>query len=312
MASTAGADADADQMVSPYDEASGSLWGGDRAGFLMYYDLYKFGGDDTCPPTIGCQRMLAGTYRVWESLSGGLPNNSWYVNSPDLTKRLTTTPNLSIINRVKFAYSDARRALVGTNDGNVWAGLDLGGGHTNSAHWVNLTGANAILPNRPVMDVASDPHTPDIGYAVLAGFDQNTPATPGHVYRVDCSAGCASFQWSDRSGNLPNIPVNAILLNPNVPGQAFAGTDWGLYYTDRIDAVAPRWSRFDAGLPSAMVWDLVIDRGATTLAIFTRSRGAYVWPLPQAPSLEGTHGHSQHARPPISPPQPGDGQRHRR
>ncbi len=312
MASTTGADADADQMVSPYDEASGSLWGGDRAGFLMYYDLYKFGGDDTCPPTIGCQRMLAGTYRVWESLSGGLPNNSWYVNSPDLTKRLTTTPNLSIINRVKFTYSDARRALVGTNDGNVWAGLDLGGGHTNSAHWVNLTGANAILPNRPVMDVASDPHTPDIGYAVLAGFDQNTPATPGHVYRVDCSAGCASFQWSDRSGNLPNIPVNAILLNPNVPGQAFAGTDWGLYYTDRIDAVAPRWSRFDAGLPSAMVWDLVIDRGATTLAIFTRSRGAYVWPLPQAPSLEGTHGHSQHARPPISPPQPGDGQRHRR
>jgi hypothetical protein len=153
---------------------------------------------------------------------------------------------------------------------------------------------------------------PDIGYAVLAGFDQNTPATPGHVYRVDCGTDCTSFRWSNRSGNLPNIPVNAILLNPNVPGQAFAGTDWGLYYTDHIDSLAPIWSRFAADLPSAMVWDLVIDRGATTLAIFTRSRGAYVWPLPQAPVVESGQGHSQHARPPISPSPPDDGRRHRR
>jgi len=312
MAATAGADSDPDQMVAPYDEASGVAWTGDRAGFLMYYDLYKFGGDDTCPPATGCQRMLAGTFRVWESLSGGLPNTSWYVNSPDLTKRLSPTPNLSIINRVKFAHSDPRRALVGTNDGNVWAGLALGGGRSSLARWVNLTGANAVLPNRPVMDVTSDPATPDIGYAVLAGFDQNTPATPGHIYRVECTADCASFQWSDRSGNLPNIPVNAILLNPNVPGQAYAGTDWGLYFTDHIDAATPIWSRFDADLPSAMVWDLVIDRGATTLAIFTRSRGAYVWPLPQAPMGDGIRGHSQHARPPIAVPDPSSSEQARR
>jgi uncharacterized repeat protein (TIGR01451 family) len=32
-----------------------------------------------------------------------------------------------------------------------------------------------------------------------------------------------------------------------------------------------------------MIWDLQIDRGATTLSAWTRSRGAYVWPLPVAP-----------------------------
>ena len=31
-----------------------------------------------------------------------------------------------------------------------------------------------------------------------------------------------------------------------------------------------------------MVWELVVDRGFTTLAAFTRSRGAWVWPLPAA------------------------------
>lgn len=296
-ASVDGPDAPADQLVAPEDDSTGELWRGDRTGFLMHYDLYKFGGDDTCPPTTGCQRMLAGTFRVWESLSGGLPNTSWYPTSPDLTKHLTSSPNLSIINRVRYAYSDPSRALVGTNDGNVWIGSSLGGGVSNPAHWVNLSGGNAVLPNRPVMDVTHDPADPDIGYAALAGFDQNTPATPGHVYRVDCDPGCSTFRWSDRSGNLPNIPVNAILLNPNVPGQAYAGTDWGLYYTDDIRADAPDWNRFDAGLPSAMVWDLVIDRGATTLAVFTRSRGAWVWPLPQAPAVSGERGHSTHARP---------------
>jgi len=282
MASISGPSVEPDQLVSPYDEKTGDLWAGDRSGFLMPLEMYKFGGADTCPPTTGCQRMITGTYRVWESLSGGLPNTSWYPNSPDLTKQLPQDAyDLSIINKVRHAYSDPSRAVVGTNDGNVWFGFGLGGGSANPATWVDVTDTNVVLPNRPVMDVSTDPQRPLIAYAALAGFDQNTPATPGHVYRVECSANCASHSWSNRSGNLPNIPVNALLLNPNVSGQAFAGTDWGLYYTDDIEAASPQWNRFDAGLPSAMIWDLVIDRGATTLAIFTRSRGAYVWPLPR-------------------------------
>ena len=32
-----------------------------------------------------------------------------------------------------------------------------------------------------------------------------------------------------------------------------------------------------------MIWDMQIDRGATTLSVWTRGRGAYVWPLPSAP-----------------------------
>jgi len=226
--------------------------------------------------------MLVGTYRVWESLSGGLPSTSWYINSPDLTKALSDDNNLSIINRVTFAHADPSVALVATNDGNAWLGFDLGGGAAKPANWVDVTAGNAVLPNRPIMDMRSDPWSMTTAYASVAGFDQNTPSTPGHVFQLDCTAArCATFRWRNKSGNLPNIPVNAILINPNIPTQAFAGTDWGLYFTDHIDADVPVWQRFDAQLPSAMIWDLVIDRGATTLAIFTRSRGAYVWPLPR-------------------------------
>jgi hypothetical protein len=138
------------------------------------------------------------------------------------------------------------------------------------------------LPNRPILDVAFDPTTTNapIAYAAVGGFNPNTPTTPGHVYRLDCTTNCASFSWTNKTGNLPDIPVDSIIANPNLPNQVFAGTDWGLYYTDDITAASPVWARFENGLPHSMVWDLQIDRGATTLSVWTRGRGAYVWPLP--------------------------------
>ena len=102
----------------------------------------------------------------------------------------------------------------------------------------------------------------------------------GPRFRVICNANCATFTWTDKTGNLPDIPVDSIIANPNIPNQVFAGTDWGLYYTDDVTAGSPVWSRFENGLPHAMVWDLQVDRGATTLSVWTRGRGAYVWPLP--------------------------------
>jgi hypothetical protein len=100
---------------------------------------------------------------------------------------------------------------------------------------------------------------------------------------VTCASTCGSFTWSDKSGNLPDIPVDSIIANPNFPQQVFAGSDWGVYYTNDIRPASPVWYRFENGLPHAMVWDMQIDRGATTLSVWTRSRGAYVWPLPSGP-----------------------------
>jgi hypothetical protein len=151
--------------------------------------------------------------------------------------------------------------------------------------WVNLTNGNTVLPNRPILDVTVDPNatTSPIGYAAVGGFNANTPTTPGHVFRVVCAADCATFTWSNKTGNLPDIPVDSIIANPNLPKQVFAGTDWGLYFTDDITVSSPIWYRFDNGLPHVMIWDMQIDRGSTTLSVWTRGRGAYVWPLPTTP-----------------------------
>ncbi len=251
-------------------------WGNDRLSFVFPYEIYK----NDCPPS-GCTHLIAGSHRVWESTTGGTTPSSWYVNSPDLTKG--TLGDRSFINQLSYAVSISTTAIVGTNDGNVQYGFGLGQGNPNTATWVNVTGSNFVLPNRPILDVATDPINPLVGYASVGGFDQNTPSTPGHVFQVTCTANCASFTWLNKTGNLPNIPVDSVIANPRFRQQVFAGTDWGVYYTDNIDAPSPTWFRFEAGMPHAMVWDFQIDRGATTLAAFTRSRGMYVYPLTNAP-----------------------------
>ncbi len=262
--------------------AAPSGWGADRKSFLTHFDLYRFGGETSgCPAATGCGRIITGSYRAWESISGGEPTSSWVANSPDLTKGngAGSLMDRAFINQIAYATSTPDVAIAGTNDGNVAIGFGMGQGVADSASWVHLADGNSVLPNRPVLDVFLDPVDPLIGYAAIGGFAENTPATPGHIYQVRCTALCASFEWRDVSGNLPNIPANSVIVNPNRPDQVFAGTDWGLFYTDDINAPSPVWQKH-AGLPSVMIWDMNFDRGFTTLAVWTRSRGAWVWPLP--------------------------------
>src|SRR3712207_2185490 len=99
--------------------------------------------------------MIAGSNRAWETIAGGLPNgSSWYPNSPNLTKN--TLGNRSFINQLNYALRTDDVAIVSTNDGNVQIGLDMGRGTADTATWQNVTQNNAVLPNRPILDVIFD------------------------------------------------------------------------------------------------------------------------------------------------------------
>ena len=277
-------------------------WSGDQQSFVLPINMFKGGipgGDDCGPagPTSGCSHLIAGTTRVYETISGAnatVPTSAWYITNnpvgaaagPNLTKG--TLGNRSYINQVKYSPKYQSVAIVGTNDGNVQIGFNLGTGTASQANWVNVTGGNTVLPNRPILGIALDPIVPaanvPVGYAAVGGFNANSPTTPGHVFQVSCGVDCGAFTWLDKSGNLPDIPVDSIINNPNYPQQVFAGTDFGLYFTNDITQASPTWYRFTDGLPAVMIWDMQIDRGSTVLSLWTRGRGAYVWPLPMGPA----------------------------
>jgi hypothetical protein len=282
-------------QFAPWVGVSGG-WLSDTRSFVTPYDLFHGapgipGGDD-CPPAGvpgGCGNLVVGSTRVWETIHGGnasLTSADWYVTNNPTTQNMTkqTLGNRSYINQVKYSPKYSSVAIAGTNDANVWIGFNLGTGTQAQANWVDVTENNTILPLRPVLGVALDPTVGaanlPVGYVGVGGFNANTPTTPGHVFQLTCTADCGSFTWADKTGNLPDIPVDSIIVNPNNSQQVYAGTDWGVYYTDDITVASPTWQRFENGIPHAMVWDMQIDRGSTTLSVWTRSRGAYVYPLP--------------------------------
>jgi hypothetical protein len=278
---------------APWSGTVSGSWFGDTRSFILPYDLFHGGiaGGDDCPPAGvpgGCGHLVAGTTRVWETIHGGnasFSSSDWYVTNNPTTQNMTkqTLGNRSFINGVKYSPKYQTVAMVGTNDANVWIGFNLGTGTQAQANWVNVTGNNTVVPLRPVLGIALDPSVSaanvPVGYAAMGGFNANTPATPGHVFQVTCTADCGSFTWANKTGNLPDIPVDSIIVNPNNAQQVFAGTDWGVYYTDNITVASPTWQRFENGIPHSMVWDMQIDRGSTTLSVWTRSRGAYAYPL---------------------------------
>ena len=223
-------------------------------------------------------------------------SNSWYITNnppglpqgPNLCKG--TLGNRSFINQVKYSPKFQSVAIVGTNDGNVQIGFNLGTGVASQANWVDVTGSNLTLPNRQFSESPSIlPYRPRMCRWVM---QPSVVSTPTRLPRLDTffrslvPVTCGSFAWLDKTGNLPDIPADSVIVNPNDPRQVFAGTDWGVCFTNDITAVHPIWSRFENGLPHAMVWDMQIDRGATTLSVWTRSRGVYVWPLPSAIVLQ--------------------------
>ena len=90
----------------------------------------------------------------------------------------------------------------------------------------------------------------------------------GHVYR-STNGGTT---WTDRTGNLPDIPVNAIVVDPKNATRVFAATDHGVYQTRNSGT---KWTDYSNGLPNVVVGDLILHERLRLLRAGTRNRGAW-------------------------------------
>jgi photosystem II stability/assembly factor-like uncharacterized protein len=95
-----------------------------------------------------------------------------------------------------------------------------------------------------------------------------TFSNPGAVFRSDD----AGTTWSDVTANLPPLPVNAIVNDPQSADRVWVACDVGVF--ESTDA-GGNWSVFGTGLPNALAVDLVFYEPDRLLRVATRSRG--VW-----------------------------------
>ncbi|WP_041495754.1 T9SS type A sorting domain-containing protein [Nonlabens marinus] len=81
--------------------------------------------------------------------------------------------------------------------------------------------------------------------------------------------------WSQKDGNLPDIPVKAILQNPLVANEVIIGTQNGIYATTDFDSPSPTWVQTMNGMTSVPVYDLDLRTADNTVLATTHGRGMF-------------------------------------
>lgn len=199
------------------------------------------------------QIIYGGTNRLWRSADGA---QTW---TPSAV--LPATPD-GFITQIAVARSDNSIVYTVASDGTVSRGV--------AGTFTNITGAP--LPNRYSTSVVVHPTDPNTAYVGFSGFNDATPATPGHVFKtIDAGA-----TWTNVSANLPDGPVNAVALRPDVPNEVYVGTDVGVFVSQDGGA---SWVKMNNGLPNAGVAALAVNGTTNLLAAATYGRSVWTTPL---------------------------------
>lgn len=80
--------------------------------------------------------------------------------------------------------------------------------------------------------------------------------------------------WSDRTAGLPDLPINAIAIDPTDDDRIWVAADLGVYQS--LDG-GVTWSDFSNGLPHMVVGDMLFHSSARLLRVGTRNRG--IWEI---------------------------------
>lgn len=197
--------------------------------------------------------LYCGTYKVHKSVNRAA---SWTAISPDLAKGHVV--NLGTITTVDVSKSNPNVIYAGTDDANVWVTTNGG---------TNWSLINSGLPNRWVTRVTIHKDSANVCYVTLSGY--KIDSTGAHIYRTSNYGA----NWTAINGNLPNAPINDVLIDPFTPNKLYIGTDYGVMVTTNL---GQSWTIMGDGLPSNVpVHDLTIHSPSGQIFAWTHGRSTF-------------------------------------
>ena len=239
--------------------------GGDDGGFYFPYVL------DVHSSTA----MLVGTCRVWRGpRSGGV----FTALSPSFDTLGSGTCTGNEVNQVRalavagqtdangsgviYATTSGLGPINGPLDapvgGRVWVTTDATAGPPAFVDVTNNEASGNINPNQfPISSVAADLSdlTGQTAYVTVMGFTGGA----GHVWKTT-NAGAT---WTDFTANLPDSPVNAVVVYPGLE-QVYVGTDVGVFGSSTTSA---NWTELGP-LPSSDIPGYLPNVAVTALGVF--------------------------------------------
>ncbi len=172
------------------------------------------------------------------------------------------------ITAIGIAPSNDSVRIVGLRNGTIWRTT------TGSSTLTNVTGAG--MPARFVGRIVIDPINPEIAYVGYTGFGV---AANQHIWKTT-NLSNATPTWTAAGSGIPDVPVNAMAIDPANPTHIYAGTDIAVYRSTDSGA---NWLPFGLGLPRVAVFDMKIQNANRILRIATHGRGLWEIQLGCAP-----------------------------
>lgn len=247
--------------------------------------------DDNTP-----DNLYFGTCRVWwaNNAASSLANTfiplvpNWAAVSGDLTTPAnanspsTCTVQGTGITNLEVAHSNDSIVVAGTSNGKIWETQQAGIAFPPPAlpFWTELD--TSALPGRTVTAVRTQRNdsTGAIVYATFSGFGHCTGCDlKGHVFKTT-NATTVPPTWTDISGDLPDIPVNDIIVdhdsNP-AHDALYIATDVGVFACPNPTAATPcaNWTVIGDGLPNSPVLGLTLRRNSRILSAATHGRSTW-------------------------------------
>ena len=189
------------------------LPGGSGAQFIQPYTL---------DPNNGNRMIVGGTQVFYEDNLRAL-DGSWQ----------SISGTLGTINATTISQHDGNVAYVGTTAGVIFETTNLGVG----AVWNNISTG---LPTGAVTWIEVDPNdnTGNTLYATFANFSTN------RVWRSTNGGDT----WASVSGNLPDIPLFCVRVDPTNANRVLIGSELGLWSTEDITVPSPVWVHYNYGV----------------------------------------------------------------
>ena len=205
--------------------------------------------------------IIAGSNRVWLSFDNG---NDWTDSSSVLD---TSNGDLSAVTIVNAA--SPYLAFAGTENGMIFKANITGGNEI----WTSITppNNNGAYVRRIVVDLNNKQNI----YACYSGYNNDGKTPTRHIFFSSDQGN----SWTDISGDLPDVPVHTLVIDPNNPQVLYIGTETGVYQTSNHGA---NWTNVSGnGMPNYVpVDELVLQTGTNQLFAFTHGRSVFVTTIP--------------------------------
>jgi photosystem II stability/assembly factor-like uncharacterized protein len=225
------------------------------------------------------------------ALGPGTPNTVYFgsdqlYRSANLGVTMTPVSQVLVsgqaITTIGIAPSNDNVRIAGTRNGRVFATT------TGANPLIDVTAAGMPPPNpldgnqrRAVGRAAIDPTNANVAYVTFGGY---TVPAGQHVWKTTNLAGGAGT-WAASGSGIPDVPVNAFVIDPSQPNNLYAGTDIGVYASTDGGA---NWVPYTTGMPRVAVFDLSFHDG-TSRVLRAATHGRGLWertPLPVPVKLQ--------------------------